>query len=96
MSQFVSHIDLCQVSLLMAPAGLASSKLLILPCGSVVVISLHVLPILSLFSRATAVPTRCVGAQAVCSLGSNIWSRASLQACRILWNHVSSWDVCWV
>lgn len=42
------------------------------PCGSVVVISLHVLPILSLFSRATAVPTWCVGAQAVCSLGSNI------------------------
>lgn len=64
-------------------AGLASSKLLILPYGSVVVISLHVLPILSLFSRATAVPTRCVGAQAVCSLGSNIChSRASLQACR--------------
>ena len=53
-------------------AGLASSKLLILPYGSVVVISLHVLPILSQFSRATAIPTRCVGAQAVCSLGSDI------------------------
>lgn len=37
-------------------AGLASFKLLILSYDSVVVISLHVFPILSQFSRATTVP----------------------------------------